>query len=476
MNWWLMTPEIIITATVLLVLILDFTFKDTIERKGLGIVGLVGMIASLIASLTLLGTGGELFGGIFVVDTVALFFKILFLLAAILVFFISFTYLEQFSGNHGEFYWLTLTALLGMMVTAASRELITIYVGIELISLSFYALVGFRRNKEAVEAALKYFILGSFAIGLWLYGAALIYGLTGQTDLVAIAGALAEKHSLVLYIGLFLLIAGFGFKMGLAPFHMWVPDAYQGAPTPITAFLAVGSKAAAFAVFMRVLATSFGELSQYWMVLLGIVAILTMTWGNVTALRQTNIKRMLAYSGVAHAGYILVGIVSANMVGLQAVMFYLFGYLFANLGAFAVVVALSNRTSSDIIADYAGLRWRNPFLALGLAICLLSLAGIPPLAGFFGKFYLFWAAIQHGGWLLVLVIVAGINSAISLFYYVNVIRTMYFLPPSEEEPLPAPALVNVTLAIALAGIILAVFYFQPIISGIEASPSLIGFI
>ncbi|MHB1127381.1 MAG: NADH-quinone oxidoreductase subunit N [Bacillota bacterium] len=469
MNWNLMMPEIIITVLAVVVLVLDFSLTKANNRRNLGVVSLIGVIAALISTLVLTSTRGELFGGLFLVDTPALFFKVIFLLAALLILLLTFSYLERLPGRRGEFYWLTLTALLGMMVTAASRELITIYVGVELISLSFYALVGFHREqRSATEAALKYFILGSFAIGLWLYGAALIYGLTGSTDLIGIAHALGSQTSPLMLIGLFLLIAGFAFKMGLAPFHMWVPDAYQVAPTPITAFLAVGSKAAAFAVFLRVMDTAFGTYYESWSILLSILAIMTMTWGNIAALRQTNIKRLLAYSGIAHAGYTLIGVVALGDVGSQAVMFYLFSYLFATVGAFAAVVAFSNFTGSDAVADYAGLRWRNPFLAFGLAICLLSLAGIPPLAGFFGKFYLFWGAIQKGGWMLTLVIVAGINSAISLFYYANVVRVMYFEKPKEEASLTSPFLVNVTLVVAMAGAILALFYFQPVINSIQA--------
>ncbi|GAW94181.1 NADH-quinone oxidoreductase subunit N [Calderihabitans maritimus] len=468
MNWWLLTPEIIITVTALLVLVLDFMLPESNRREGLGTVGVLGLVVALLASFRLLGVEDNLFNGVFVVDRLAVAFKIIFISGALLVYLLIISSLERLPGRRGEFFWLVLTALLGMMVTAASRELVTIYVGIELISLSFYALVGYRRDdKNATEAALKYFILGSFAIGLWLYGAALVYGLTGQTDLIEIAKMVDSGSSPLLLIGLFLLIVGFGFKMGLAPFHMWVPDAYQEAPTPVTAFLAVGSKAAAFAVFVRVMLTGFHSLAATWAPWIGFAAAVTMTWGNAAALRQTNIKRMLAYSGVAHAGYALVGVASASAVGSQAVTFYLFAYLFATLGAFAVVVAFSNLTGSDLISDYAGLHWRNPFLALGLTLCLLSLAGIPPLAGFFGKFYLFWGAIQQGGWLLVLVIIAAINSAISLYYYVNVIRVMYFIQPSVEQPVTSPLLVNITLVVALAGIALAAFYFQPVLAGIE---------
>jgi len=357
------------------------------------------------------------------------------------------------------------------MVTASARDLIAIYVGIELISLSFYGLVGYRKElKESTEAALKYFILGTFAIAFWLYGAALIFGATGATDLVAIAGAVRQGGPLILYLGLFFLLVGFGFKMGLAPFHTWLPDAYQGAPTPVTAFLAVGSKAAAFSVFIRVIYTVFQEQSELLTAILGILAVLTMTWGNVAALRQQNLKRLLAYSGIAHAGYLLVGMLAADVVGVQAIMFYFFGYLFANLGAFAVVAAVGDH--GETVESVTGLRWRNPYLALGMTICLLSLAGIPPLVGFLGKFYLFWGAMQKGGWILWVVIIAAINSAIALFYYVNVIRQMFFR--EGEQAVVAPAGIKFTVAVASLAVVLGVFYFQAVVSGWIPAAGLLG--
>ncbi|MDN5346639.1 MAG: NADH-quinone oxidoreductase subunit [Clostridia bacterium] len=470
MDWWLLSPEIIVATLALVLLILDFLLPAGVDRKKMGVFALIGLLAALLATLDIAGSKGQLFGGLLAVDNLSLFFKIIFILAAICVFLLAHDYLEKVPGHRGEFYWLTLTALLGMMITAASSELITIYIGIELMSLSFYPLVGcLKKNKASTEAALKYFILGSFAIAVWLYGAAILYGLTGTTDLAKIAAGLGKEAGPLMYFGLFLLLAGFGFKMGLVPFHMWVPDTYEGAPTPVTAYLAVGSKAAGFAVFLRLMFTAFPALYARWMVWLGILAVLTMTWGNIAALRQSNIKRLLAYSAIAHAGYTLIGVISFNATGAAAIMFYLFGYLFANLGAFAVVIAFANATGSEHIADYAGLRWRNPFLAFCLALCLLSLAGIPPLTGFFGKLYLFLGALERGGWLLTLVIIAAINSAISLFYYVNVIRTMYLLPPKDTGELKSSPLLNFTLVVTVAGVLLALFYFQPLIGALQAN-------
>lgn len=473
---WLLSPEIIVAAVAVLVLVGDLLLPAATSRKSLGILSAVGVAIALVATAgqvlpAVAGSSGiSYFGGLLIEDTLAVSFKIIFLVTAFLVLLFSFNYVEsRIERYQGEFYWLILTALLGMMITAASQELITIYVGIELISLSFYALVGFLQDdKASTEAALKYFILGSLAIGIWLYGATIMYGLTGSTRLAGIAEGLSGNFGPLAFLGLFLLIVGFGFKMGLAPFHMWVPDTYEGAPTPITAYLAVGSKAATFAVFLRVMLTAFAPVYANWAILVGVIAALTMTWGNIAAIPQTNIKRMLAYSGVAQAGYTLVGVVALNSVGATAVIFYLFGYLFANLGAFAVVVGFANRTGSDNIADYAGLRWRNPFLAFGLAMCLLSLAGIPPLVGFFGKLYLFLGAMQQGGWLMTLVIIAAINSAISLYYYVNVIRTMYFMQPVDDTPVPGSAGVSATVVIAIVGVLLATMYFQPVVSAIGA--------
>lgn len=464
-NWALLTPDLIVTAALLLVLILDFALPRDADRRALGGIGLLAALLALATAVGLWGQAGELFGGILVVDTLAQFFKVIFLAAAALVFLICLNYAQELPARRrGEFYWLSLTALLGMLVLAQARELITIYVGLELMSLSFYALVAYRREeKRSTEAALKYFILGSFAVAIWLYGAAMVFGLTGSTDLVTIGQKLGQAQGSALFLGLLLLVAGFAFKLGLTPFHMWLPDAYEGAPTPVTAFLAVGSKAAGFAVFLRTMVTSFAGLYANWAFLLGLIAALTMTWGNTAALHQTNIKRMLAYSSVAHAGYILIGVVSLNQTGMAAVLFYLFGYLFANAGAFAVIQAVARATGRENIEAFAGLRWRNPYLAFGLALCLLSLAGIPPLAGFFGKLYLFLAAVQQGGWLLALVIIAAINSAISLFYYVNVIRTMYFLDPEPHGALAAPFGLNLAVLVAVVGILLALFYFQPIV-------------
>lgn len=471
MNWSLIVPELIITVAAFAVLIIDFLLPQNVSRRWLNSIGLLAVAAALAAVIARTNTGGEFYHGVFVLDPLAVFFKVIFLVAAFLVFLIARDSIKEEWGR-GEFYWLALTALLGMMVTASARDLIAIYVGIELISLSFYGLVGYRKElKEATEAALKYFILGTFAIAFWLYGAALIFGATGATDLVAIAAAVQQGGPLILYLGLFFLLVGFGFKMGLAPFHSWLPDAYQGAPTPVTAFLAVGSKAAAFSVFIRVIYTAFQEQSELLTAILGILAVLTMTWGNVAALRQQNLKRLLAYSGIAHAGYLLVGMLAADVVGVQAIMFYFFGYLFANLGAFAVVAAVGE-SGGETMEDFQGLRWRNPYLALGMTICLLSLAGIPPLVGFLGKFYLFWGAMQKGGWILWVVIIAAINSAIALFYYVNVIRQMFFR--EGEEALVAPAGIKFTVAVASLAVVLGVFYFQAVVSGWIPAAGLLG--
>lgn len=475
-NWVIIAPEIIAILGLFTVLILDLVLPRELHRRSLGYLSLATVLVALGAATILWGNTGELFGGLLIIDTMAQFFRVIFLAGAALVFLFCLAYVSELPARmSGEFFWLALTACLGMMVLAEAAELITIYVGLELMSLSFYALVGYRQEEKlSTEAALKYFILGSFAIALWLYGAALIFGLTGSTRLAAIGQQLEGTPGAIMFLGVLLLIAGFGFKLGLVPFHMWLPDAYQGAPTPITAFLAVGSKAAAFAVFLRTMVTCFAGLYENWAFLLGIIAAVTMTWGNTAALHQTNMKRLLAYSSIAHAGYILIGVAAFNQVGMSAIMFYLFGYLFANVGAFAIVGAVSRATEQEAIGAYAGLRWRNPFLALSMTLCLLSLAGIPPLAGFFAKLYLFLGAMEQGGWLLTLVIIAAINSAISVFYYVNVIRTMYFMKPPEDRALTAPFSLNLTVTLAVAGILLAVFYFQPIISQLAPVAALLA--
>ncbi|NOT55021.1 MAG: NADH-quinone oxidoreductase subunit N, partial [Deltaproteobacteria bacterium] len=363
---------------------------------------------------------------------------------------------------------LLLFAAVGMMLMAAATDLIVIFLGLETMSVAVYVLAGIRRqNVKGNEAALKYFLLGAFASGFFLYGAALVYGATGSVKLGAVATYISthlsgDQSSPMLLAGMALLIVGFGFKVAAAPFHAWAPDVYEGAPTTITAFMAVGVKAAAFAAFVRVFLLSFGALHGQWEWILWVVAVVTMIVGNFTALVQDNIKRMLAYSSIAHAGYLLVAMVAGSELGGAALMYYLVAYGLMNLGAFAVVVAVGKKGEpNEEFNDYAGLGFRYPALAMMMTIFMLSLAGIPPLVGFTGKFYVFSAAVKAG--YIWLAVIGVLNSVVSAYYYVRVIVTMYMQEGEKQvEPLSArPALATAIVAATVGTILVGVLPAKP---------------
>jgi proton-translocating NADH-quinone oxidoreductase chain N len=372
----------------------------------------------------------------------------------------------------GEFYTLLLFTALAISLIAAATDLILIYLAIELLSITSYVLTGYlREDPKSNEAAIKYFLYGAAASAVMLYGMSLLYGATGSTNLSEIATALREAEASlrgVVFPAAILLLVGFGFKIAAVPFHQWAPDAYEGAPTPVTAFLSVGPKVAGFAVLARVFLTALPSFQPDRVVaLLAGISVVTMTFGNLVALTQRNIKRMLAYSSIAQAGYILLGVVAASTLGMTSLVFYLIVYSFTNLGAFIVVITFSNGGGGDAIEDYAGLSQRSPGLALAMVLFLLSLAGIPPLAGFVGKFYLFAAAMKEG--FLWLVLVGVINSIVSLYYYLQVIRQMYIIPPRTEEAVPASRALSSALLIAMAGVLLLGIYPAPLIELIQVA-------
>ncbi|HEX7401139.1 MAG TPA: NADH-quinone oxidoreductase subunit N, partial [candidate division Zixibacteria bacterium] len=338
----------------------------------------------------------------------------------------------------GDYFGLILFSMVGMMFLASAGELLTLYVSLELTTIPLFVLAAYRKDEQkSSEAGLKYLILGGMSSALLLFGISLLFGLTGTTFLKELKTALIVKFistgevGPALTLSLIFIIAGLGFKLALVPFHMWVPDVYEGAPTPITAFLSVASKAAGIAAFLRIFFRAFLMVQVDWVLLLAVLASLAMIIGNVIALLQTNIKRMLAYSSIAQIGYILIGAVSASSTGASSIAFYVFVYMFANMGAFAAVIAFGNTTGSDEIKDYAGLSRRSPALAAMMAVFMLSLVGIPPLAGFMGKYYLFSSAIEQG--YIWLVVVAILTSVISLYYYLGVVRQMYFQVSSDEK-------------------------------------------
>ena len=455
-KWQLLMPELVIVLTLIIVLVFDLF--DSISKTVLGWMTIVGAGIALWVSIQMhqAGTVGIQFNEMFKVDSFSLFFNIIFLVSTILVVLISMSYLDRGDKKQGPYYLLILLATLGMMLMAAGNELIIVFLGLELMSLSLYVLAGFfRDNPASSEAGMKYLLLGAFASAFFLYGIALIYGGAGTTSIPAIAEAItAENKSPLLLAGMFLLVVGFGFKVAIVPFHQWAPDVYEGAPTTIAAFISAGPKAAGFAAFLRIFMEALPNLQVEWSGVLILLAMLTMTVGNVVAIAQTNIKRMLAYSSIAHAGYVLIGLAAANDDGISGAMLYLLIYCVMNIGAFgAVILAKTEDGESLMISDYAGLGIRKPLLAMFMTVMLLSLAGFPPTAGFVGKFYLFKSAI--GAELYLLVIVGAINTAISVFYYLRVIVTMYMREPEEElEFSPYASTLVVGLILAVIGVLL----------------------
>jgi NADH-quinone oxidoreductase subunit N len=440
-----LAPEIVILATSLLVLLLGIGLSKE-KRSSLLVVSAIGVLVALALEVSLSGVSDSLYQGIYLIDPLAVFLKSLFLITTFLVVLASYNWIKD-PDYLGEYFALILMATLGMMVVSSCGELILMYVGLGLISLPLYALVT-RSNKEykSKEAGIKYILLGMVSAAVLLYGLTILYGLTGTLVIKDIyrflIGPIAHP---ALLVSIAFIMVGFGFKIGMAPVHMWVPDTYEGAPTPVTSFLSVASKMAGFALFLRVFVQALAGTKLYWAPLLEILAILTMFIGNLAALSQTNIKRLLAYSSIAHGGYALLGIVALSKMGVSGVLFYFAGYAFTNLCAFTAVIAFSNATGSDQIEDYAGLQKRAPGVAFAFAIALLSLAGIPLFAGFVGKFYIFASAVfeQYYG----LVVLALVNSAISLYYYLKVIRVMYVEKPKTDDPIPVHPLLKTLLSI-----------------------------
>ena len=455
-NWQLLMPELIIVLTFIIVAIFDLF--NSIQKTFTAWLTIVGCAIALYVSVDMLQVGmeGTEFSNMLQVDKYSLFFNVIFLVSTILVVLISMNYLGRTDRRQGEYYLLILLATLGMMLMASGNELIVVFLGLELMSLSLYVLAGyFQRSMASSEAGMKYLLLGAFASGFFLYGIALIYGGAGTTSIPKIATAITENAgSPLLLSGMFLLVVGFGFKVALVPFHQWAPDVYEGAPTSIAAFISAGPKAAGFAAFLRIFLEALQNIQSEWIVVVTILAALTMTVGNLVAIAQRNIKRMLAYSSIAHAGYVLVGLAAANKDGISSAMFYLLVYCIMNIGAFgAVILARTEDGESLMISDYAGLGFKKPLLALFMTLMLLSLAGFPPTAGFVGKFYIFRSAVESGQ--IWLVIIGAINTAISAFYYLRVVVAMYMREPEAElEFQPYPRLLIVALTLAAIGVVL----------------------
>jgi NADH-quinone oxidoreductase subunit N len=451
-------PETILCVVAMALLLIN-VFVPSQQKGYLGYLSLAGIVVTFISLVGGWGNPQEGFGGSVVQDNFAIFFKGIFLVATALSILITDQYLEREGCNHGEIYPLVLFACAGMMLMASGADLMTIFLGLEVLSVSLYVLAGFNRdNVKSNEAGLKYFLLGAFSTGFLLYGMALTYGATGTTKIARIAAYVAQNgmaaSNMMLLAGMLLMAVGFSFKIAAAPFHMWTPDVYEGAPTPMTAFMSVGPKAAGFAAFLRVFMVALPSLKPEWSALLWILAVLTMTVGNITALYQQNIKRMLAYSSIAHAGYVLVGFTAGNSVGTAGVLFYMLSYAFMNIGAFAVIVLVGKKgEANNNVADYAGFGYKHPMLGVAMSIFLFSLAGIPPAAGFIGKFYLFSGAIQAG--YVWLAIIGVLNSAASVYYYLRVMVFMYMKEPTTEfEWVRVPLAISACIIIAIAGVLI----------------------
>jgi len=459
------TPELALLGFALLVVLLDLFVR---QKKVLAGVSIAGVIVSGAFTLALWGTpANDVFYATLAVDRFGLFFKLLLLVAVGLVIMASQDYVGKFERFQGEYYALLLISAIGMMLLVAAADLIAIYVALELSSISLYVLVSFLKDQKSSEAGVKYLLLGATASAVLLYGMALVFGLTGKTCLLCIAdmmelvGSGGLLSSPALLLGIVLLIAGFGFKIASVPFQMWVPDVYEGAPTPVAAYLSVASKAAGFAVILRVLLVGFGGmavLSLDWGLLLGVLSAITMTVGNVVAILQSNIKRMLGYSSIAQAGYLMVGLAAVgaaagdNALGRSGLIFFLMSYAVTNLGAFIAVIAISNKTGSDLIDSFTGMSKRAPLMALVLSLCLFSLIGLPLTGGLIAKVYIFSGAVNNG--LLWLVIVAVINSCISAFYYLRVVKVMWLGAPATEDKVPSSWALRTALSLCCLAVLL----------------------
>lgn len=467
-----LVPELLLTVVAGLIILADLSQRGAsraVRGRNIGVVAAIGFGVVLLSLLVLAAPtvdGSLIFGGMLRNDLTAFIFRALFLVAGLITALIATA--SPVVGKQGEFYVVIVAAVIGMSLLAMSADLVMVYLALETTSITLYALTGFlREDAKSAESGLKYFLYGAFTSSIMLYGFSLLYGFTGQSNVYAMASALTAQNVPAL-LALLLVLVGFGFKISAVPFHFWAPDVYEGAPTPVTGFLSTASKAAGFAVLIRVLLAVFPDLSDLWVPLMAVLSMFTMTLGNVVALTQRNIKRLLAYSSIGHAGYMLMGLAAFSNNGLAAVLYYLGMYTLTNLTAFGVIILVSRVTGSDEIADFSGLSRRSPGLALAMLVALLSLGGIPPLAGFFGKFYLFTAVLEqaaaptlHSTTYYVLAVVGILNAIISLYYYLVVLKVIYLNPPKDEALYPVPRAYNVALWLGALGVIVVGVVISP---------------
>lgn len=464
MNWHLLAPEFTLSAFVLLLLALD-VFRGAWKRQVLSGAALLGVVVVTWLVWQQRHAVGVAAGGMYFFDPFAVGLKFLFLGTAAVVIVMAREFMARQPQMRGEFFLLVLLATIGMMFLASVGDFLLLFIALELMTFSFYIMTAYLRTEaRSIEAGLKYLVLGAIASGCLLYGTSFLYGATGSTRFEAVYQHL-DTHAVtpMLLLGSVLVLVGLGFKLSAVPFQLWVPDVYQGAPTPVTAFLAAGSKAAAFAVVIRLIPVFFGAvLAQHWIPLLAAASAITMCYGNLVAIAQHNLKRLLAYSSIGHAGYLLMGLAAMSPAGTSAVMFYLVAYALMTLVAFAIVICVANAVGSDDLSAFEGLSQRAPFLAGALFLALLSLAGMPPLVGFFGKLWLLLAAVERG--LLWLVAVGVVNVVISLYYYLLVVKRMYLHAPQPALRVPVSRALKLTVYACLAGMLLLGIYQQPLVT------------
>ncbi|UCG55546.1 MAG: NADH-quinone oxidoreductase subunit N [Dehalococcoidia bacterium] len=479
-------PELILTIITIVVILLDLFIQ---KKVWLTVISIAGIAVATGFAVTIWGESPKtIFNNLLAVDNFAVFFKILLLAIVALVLLASRDYVSKLHRFQGEYHALVLLAAIGMMLMAASTDLISIFISLELSAIAFYALVGFLKDDRSTEASLKFILLGGIASAVLLFGMALTFGFTGKTQLTEIAQVIQQMspESLLassgLILGLVLMIAGFGFKIAAAPFQMWVPDVYEGAPTPVTLYLSVGSKIAGFAIILRVFFSAFGSpeaLSQDWGLVFAVLSAIGMTLGNIIAIHQANIKRMLAYSSIAHSGYIMIGLAAVGLTplgdftGQSFILFYVIAFALADLAAFIAVIVISSKLNSDLIKDYAGIGKRSPVLSIALTLSLISLIGLPPTAGFLAKFYIFTGAAASG--LLWLLIVAVINSVISVYYYLRVVKVIWLGEPLFEGKIQSSNAAKFSLAICCLGILLLGIIPAIIMKFVETAASSLSF-
>jgi len=460
-DWKLISLETLIGIVLVALTAVDIVLPKKVDRDWIGIFSFVALFGLILFWLTQGNLNGVTFSGMFVMDSLAWFFKGFFLIAMVFVFAMTKEFFKSLGERRNEFYLLLWLALIGMCLVASSADFLLMFISIEILTISLYVMTAYlKSDKLSIEAGMKYLILGALASGFFLYGISFLYGMTRSTHFDVVQGY-CQTHAMtpMTLFALVLIFAAVGFKIASVPFHMWVADVYQGAPTPVTALLSVGSKAAGFIVLIRLFFGVFGAWHGQWSLVLAVLSAVTMTYGNLVAMFQTNIKRLLGYSSISHAGYLLMGAAAGSMLGASGINFYLLGYLFTNLAAFLVIILFSIATKSDEIADYAGLSQRSGLLACTMLLALVSLAGMPPLAGFFGKFTLLMAVIQSG--YVWLALIAGVNIVISLYYYLMVAKRIYVDPARNTSVIAIPVNMRLLLVLAIIGIVVIGIFQGP---------------